>query len=93
KSSLFQTSFQYLNAERIGPRKSYDRLSVSRNHSPLGYRGEYTATKLSEAATKLEKMIHPSLSLTSSEFIYDQVSNWLSKIIHPGTKVSLDETN
>lgn len=92
-SPLCQPTFQYLNAERIGPRQFYDRLSVSRRHSPIGYRGEFTATILSEAATRLKKLEHPKLALAKSEFVYDQVSSWLSQIIYPGTKVSLDETN
>lgn len=92
-TSLFNNSFQYLNAERIGPRQFYERLSVSRNHSPLGYRGEFTASKLSEVATNLTKLEHEKLFLSKSNLIYEQVSNWLSEIIHPGTKISLDESN
>ncbi|MGJ1508187.1 AAA family ATPase [Sphingobacterium siyangense] len=92
-ASLFKTSFQYLNAERIGPRISYDRLKVNRLHSPLGYRGEFTANKLSQLVTELAEVVHPQLSLSNGEFIYDQVSDWVSKIIYPGTRVSLDESN
>lgn len=91
--NLFQNSFQYLNAERIGPRQYYDRSSVSRNHSALGYRGEFTASVLFEAATKLLKVNHKQLIVSGSDLVYDQVSNWISRIIYPGTKVSLDVSN
>lgn len=92
--SLFQPTFQYLNAERIGPRQSYDKLSVKRNHSPLGYFGEYTASRLSETVNNLEACVLKSLHIEkTSEKVYDLVSGWVSKIIYPGTKVNLDDTN
>ncbi|QQT33066.1 DUF3696 domain-containing protein [Sphingobacterium multivorum] len=91
--ALFQESFQYLNAERIGPRQFYDRKTTSSRHSPLGYRGEYTAAILTKITIDIEKAIHPSLSIDGEETIYDQVSSWLSQILHPGTKVNIDESN
>lgn len=94
ESPLFLPSFQYLNAERIGPRQSYERLTVSRDHSILGYRGEYTASVLSEAAQKLKKVMLSGLILEDeSTLVYDQVSLWISRIIYPGTKVNLDDSN
>jgi predicted ATPase len=94
KFPLFQSTFQYLNAERIGPRQFYDKLAVKRNHSPLGYFGEYTASRLSQAVTDLEICPLKKLHLEGiSDKVYDLVSGWVSKIIYPGTKVNLDDTN
>lgn len=93
ESALFKKTFQYLNAERIGPRQFYERKTTSSNHSPLGYRGEFATTKLEEIAVDVDKIIHPSLSLGEEESIYDQVSSWLSKILHPGTKVNVEGSN
>lgn len=88
-SALFDKSFQYLNAERIGPRVSYDRLSVNRPHSPIGYRGEYTASRILEAVTNLEEVqLENVIHNNFSNKVYDQLSAWVSEILYPGTKVA-----
>jgi predicted ATPase len=89
--SVFKTNFQYLNAERIGPRRFYDKLSVARPHSVLGTRGEFTASVLLDAANKLTKVSVKTLHLPGqSTNVYDLVSAWISKIIYPGTKIAID---
>jgi len=93
-SSLFENTFQYLNAERIGPRVNYDRLSVTRPHSPIGYRGEFVASKILDAlnsaeVVQLEKIV---LNKTSKK-VYDQISFWVSEIIYPDTKVAIDASD
>ena len=93
-SSLFSSTFQFLNAERFGPRVSYDRLSVSRPHSPIGYRGEYAASRILEALNKNEKVEIENISIKGIEpNVYDQLSAWVSEIIYPGTKVSVDDSD
>lgn len=90
-SALFDESFQYLNAERIGPRVSYDRLSVNRPHSPIGYSGEYTASRILEAVNNLEEVqLEKVLLRAFSKKVYDQLSAWISEIIYPDTKVAID---
>ncbi len=90
-SSLFADTFQYLNAERIGPRVNYEKLTVSRKHSHIGYSGEFTASRILDSVNnleevKLEKVINPSFS----NKVYDQLSAWVSEIIYPDTKVTID---
>ncbi len=90
-SVLFSESFQYLNAERIGPRVSYDRLSVNRPHSPIGYSGEYSASRILEAVNNLEVVqLNKVILKHVSNKVYDQLSAWVSEIIYPDTKVAID---
>lgn len=89
--SLFDEHFQYLNAERIGPRPTYDRLRTKRKHSPIGYRGEFAANRILEALTKVEEVRFANLVIGNrSAKVYDQLSAWVSEIIYPGTKVEID---
>ncbi len=91
KCSLFSNRFQYLNSERIGPRVTYDRLTVTKPHSPIGYRGEYVANRILEALTNVEKVeLRDILIKEYTDNVYDQLSAWISEIIYPGTKVSPD---
>ncbi|MES2702078.1 MAG: DUF3696 domain-containing protein [Bacteroidota bacterium] len=93
-SSLFADTFQYLEAERIGPRVSYDRLTVNRAHSPIGYRGEFVANRILDAVTNLEKVALEKVILgKGGKNIYDQLSTWVSEIIYPDTKVLIDGSN
>jgi len=92
--SLFQPTFQYLNAERLGPRQFYDKLTVKRNHSLQGYFGEYTPSRLADAVKNLEICTLSNLQIGGySNQVYDLLSAWVSKIIYPGTRVNLDNTN
>jgi predicted ATPase len=93
-SALFSSEFQYLNAERIGPRVSYDRLTISRPHSPIGYRGEFVASRILESLTNVEDVkLDGVLLKTSSAKVYDQLSAWVSEIVYPGTKVLIDDSD
>ncbi|WP_312393918.1 DUF3696 domain-containing protein [Chryseobacterium sp.] len=93
-SSLFSSTFQYLSAERIGPRPNYARLSVSRSHSPIGYAGEFFASRILEAVTKVEEVrLAKLLQEKQSKKVYDLLSFWVSEIIYPGSKVSIDDSN
>jgi predicted ATPase len=93
-SALFSNSFQFLNAERVGPRVSYNRLSVSRPHSPIGYRGEFAASRILEALNKNEKVELEHISIKGIEpNVYEQLSDWISEIIYPGTIVSDDDSD
>lgn len=90
-SSLFAANFQYLNAERIGPRINYSRLTVNRPHSPIGYRGEFVANRLLDSVVTLDEVELESVILKGFKAnIYDQLSAWVSEIIYPETKVEID---
>lgn len=93
-SSLFENTFQYLDAERIGPRVNYDRLSLTRPHSPIGYRGEFVASRILDALNSAEEVQLKKIVLNkNSKKVYDQISFWVSEIIYPDTKVSIDASD
>jgi predicted ATPase len=87
QENLFTDSFQYLQAERIGPRKSFamSEYKVGQHHQ-LGSRGEYTAHFLALNGTQnihLSSLAHAeavSLSLNH------QVEAWMSEI-SPGIRL------
>jgi predicted ATPase len=89
KFSLFSDDFQYLQAERIGPRTSFEISDFQvRQHHQLGTMGEYTAHFLSvfrDDEIPNSNLAHPqakSLNLLS------QVEAWLSEI-SPGTRIHI----
>ena len=81
----------YLNAERLGPRKFYDRSEVFARHGNLGTRGEfawnYLYTRQSEAMASTDPRC-PELS--AGRRLLDIVDRWLQEIT-PGTHLDLDE--
>lgn len=91
--ALFKDSFQYLTAERIGPRKSYDKVVTTKSHNTiLGIQGEKTPafiqTAISEnAVIGIEALMHPSLKVTErsplddSRLLYRNINAWLSDIL------------
>jgi predicted ATPase len=87
--SLFGDDFQYLQAERLGPRTSFAMSDFQvRQHRQLGTMGEYTAHFLSifrDSEIPNSTLSHPqakSLNLLS------QVEAWLSEI-SPGTRIHI----
>ncbi|KXH84932.1 AAA family ATPase [Chryseobacterium kwangjuense] len=89
KSALFSSTFQYLNAERIGPRPTYDKLTIKRPHSQIGYKGEFVANRILEALQNNEVVELKSLVQKGhSNKVYDLLSYWVSEIIYPGSKVT-----
>ncbi|NCU04698.1 MAG: DUF3696 domain-containing protein [Chitinophagaceae bacterium] len=92
--SLFDKEFQYLNAERIGPRVTYNKLTITKPHSPIGYKGEFVANRILEAASNLEEVKLKEVLIDGvSAKVYDQLSAWVSEIIYLGTKVSIDDSD
>lgn len=87
--SLFSDSFQYLYAERIGPRNFYPTSDfLVREHRQLGVRGEYTSHFLDlfrgqEIAD--EVLAHPNAGLFT---LKSQVEAWMSEI-SPGVRINL----
>ena len=92
KFSLFSDQFQYLQAERLGPRTSFAMSDFQvRQHQQLGTMGEYTAHFLSifrDFEIPNSALCHPqakSLNLLS------QVEAWLSEI-SPGTRIHITDS-
>lgn len=90
KSSLFGNNFQYLQAERIGPRSFFNMSDFQvRQLGQLGTRGEYTAHFLSIK----ERQTIPNISLSHQEAksldLIDQVEAWMGEV-SPGTRLKID---
>ncbi|TYQ27461.1 AAA family ATPase [Pseudanabaena sp. UWO310] len=91
QTSLFSDDFQYLQAERIGPRTSFETSDFQvREHRQLGVMGEYTSHFLSifrDSDIPNQDLGHEnakSLSLLS------QAEAWLGEI-SPGTRIHITE--
>lgn len=85
--SLFNRNFQYLAAERIGPRTYYEASDFHiRDLNSLGYRGEYTAHFIAENA--LGHIPCPSLqsSRASTLGLLENLDAWMSEI-SPGVRI------
>jgi predicted ATPase len=87
--SLFGDSFQYLQAERLGPRTAFPISDYEvLQHNQLGSQGEYTAHFLNQFGRKPipnNSLGHPA---ASSSNLIDQVEAWLGEIC-PGTRLNL----
>jgi predicted ATPase len=88
-SELFGDQFQYLQAERLGPRTSFEMSDYRvRQHRQLGPRGEFTAHFLAvfgnDEVTNTS-VHHPRASSAS---LRDQVEAWIGEI-SPGTRLHL----
>ncbi|NJP05165.1 MAG: DUF3696 domain-containing protein [Chloroflexaceae bacterium] len=87
--SLFQRHFQYLQAERIGPRNAFETSDFQvRQRRQLGPQGAYTAHFLALFGNDdiaLRKLQHPDAASLS---LKHQVEAWLN-IISPGTRLNI----
>jgi predicted ATPase len=88
---IFSEKFQYLSAERIGPRTYFNRSNYKvKQQNNLGINGEYTTHFLSvfqNESIQNNHLIHPE---GVSDNLKAQVDAWLS-IITPGTKIVIGE--
>lgn len=87
--SLFTDHFQYLQAERIGPRSSFQTSDYqTRQHRQLGIQGEYTGHFLSlfgRDDIHLDKLRHDENEPLK---LRDQVEAWMSEV-SPGTRIQV----
>jgi len=87
--NLFSGIFQYLCAERLGPRTSFTTSDFAvRHHRQLGPRGEFTAhylTSFGQERIQVEAIEHPK---ATSNRLYAQVEAWMD-VISPGTRIKL----
>jgi len=88
-SNLFNKNFHYLQAERVGPRTSYEMSDLLvRQQRQLGTRGEYTAQFLhiyERDNIPNDALAHPQ---SASNKIRDQVEAWFG-VICPGTRLDI----
>jgi predicted ATPase len=89
KTSLFRDEFQYLRAERIGPRTSFGMSDYEvRHHHQIGSSGEFVVHFLSLFGSEivdLEGLRHPT---ASSNTLQSQVEAWMTEI-SPGVRLNL----
>lgn len=85
--ALFTSSFQYLSAERIIPKSSYEVSDYDVNIlNSLGSSGEYTAHFIAEKALtsiSIKSLVHP---LAKSTNLISSINAWMSEIT-PGIRV------
>lgn len=89
KSSLFTDQFQYLQAERIGPRASFEMSEyLVRTQRQLGIHGEYTAhfLNLYQESNVIPSLEHPNAAGTN---LRQQVEAWMTEI-SPGIRFDLN---
>lgn len=90
KLSLFDNRFHYLQAERLGPRTSYEMSDYqARRLGQLGTQGEYTAHFLAINQDKdvlKKKLRHP---MAKSNALSSQVEGWMREI-SPGTRIKMN---
>jgi predicted ATPase len=91
--SVFNKKFHYLQAERLGPRTSYDMSDYqARRLGQLGSRGEYTAHFLAINQDKdvlQSKLRHP---MAKSNTLSSQVEGWMREV-SPGTRIKINSNS
>jgi predicted ATPase len=89
KTSLFRDEFQYLRAERIGPRTSFGMSDYEvRHHRQIGSSGEFAAHFLSlfgSETVELEGLRHPAATANT---LQAQVEAWMTEI-SPGVRLTV----
>lgn len=95
KTSLFGDDFQYLTAERLGPRTTFEASDYFvREHKQLGARGEYTPhflTAFRDEKIVSETLAHPKTKEEKTEeatSLKAQVEAWMGDI-SPGVRIDL----
>ena len=79
----------YLNAERLGPRKLYDRSEVFARRGNIGARGEYAWNLLYARQNETMAAADPRCPELPSRRLFDAVVHWLQEVT-PGANIKLD---
>jgi predicted ATPase len=89
QTSLFRDEFQYLRAERIGPRTSFGMSDYEvRHHRQIGSSGEFVAHFLSlfgSEVVEVQGLRHPAATANT---LQSQVEAWMTEI-SPGVRLSV----
>jgi predicted ATPase len=89
KESLFSDSFNYLSADRIGPRLLYETSEEAVEvHRSIGARGQFAVHYLTKFGDDLISSGMPRHEGASSERLIDQVEAWMREI-SPGVRLHL----
>lgn len=93
KSSPFNKRFHYLQAERLGPRTSYDMSDYqARRLGQLGSKGEYTAHFLAINQDKDVLQTKLRHSMAKSNALSSQVEGWMREV-SPGTRIKINSNS
>ena len=84
------SNFHYVNAERVGPRKSYSHSETLVRRGDLGPRGEYALNFLSERGNSLLPSGDPRLDGATGRRLLDAIDRWMGEI-SPGAHLSFDK--
>ena len=90
KAPLFGSNFHYVNAERVGPRKSYSHSEALVRRGDLGARGEFALNYLSERGNTRLPPGDPRLDGATGRRVLDGIDRWLGEI-SPGAHLSFDK--
>lgn len=91
KTGLFTDNFHYLQAERIGPRITFEKSDfLVREHKQLGIRGEYTLHFLEIFGKEDISGVQLAFPNTESRKLNRQVEAWLN-VISPGIRLRITE--
>ena len=85
----FGGTLHYVNAERVGPRKTYALSETFARGSDLGARGEYALNYLNAHGTDLHAKDDPRFEGCASRSLADGVERWLAEI-SPGAHLRLE---
>lgn len=89
--SLFNNNFEYICAERLGPRNLYPKSSmIVSEKQQLGIAGEYTGHYLLLYGDKSISNIKAKCSESSDSSLTYQVQYWLNEV-SPGIKLSFED--
>lgn len=89
QSSIFNKSFHYLQAERIGPRLVNEMSDYKVRRLRIGTKGEYTAHFLNVYGRKpipIDNLAYPQ---AKSMDLIDQVEGWMREV-SPGTRITIN---
>ncbi len=92
QTGLFRDDFQYMEAERMGPRRFSEMSNYKVNqHRQLGTKGEYALYFLSAFGDKKIDNDHVAYpKVAASLRLKDQIEGWMQEI-RPGTRIHLYE--
>ena len=89
RDSFLTKKFEYISAERLGPRRYYDTIENENSlHSEIGVKGEKTAVCLYEKGSDVKVYSNMKHSSETSERLELQINAWLSEI-SPNIKVNV----
>ena len=92
KSSLFDSNFVYLYAERTPPQRNYRKETESTTDSRLGDKhGNLTAFRFYQAMSKNEKVQIANLCLDEDDYVVGNTSAWINKIMGSSFKISANQ--